>query len=344
MVTRGPADEPEHELEHLRRLREILARASSLRSLEDEELTELPRLYRHASSVLARLETSGRDPRLAAGARSLVGRAHALLYAQRDAQQVGLAQRVSNLFLCEAPRAIRSEWRLLSLSFALLYGLAALAWYAVGNDLDLAPSLLDPAVVTEEIRQLRDVQEGEPFRGNFNFGLRESPATAGWIMLNNIRVGVLFFAFALIPPLYLYVLGTNALMLGTYTAVAGHWGQAGAISSILWCHGVLEIQAIVLSGTAGLCLIRAWVRPGAWTRRHALQVESRRALVLLAPMVPMLVLAGLIEGFITPHAPAAVRLTIAVLSGMGLLLWALLGGRSDHARSLARGQLAKELG
>ena len=81
------------------------------------------------------------------------------------------------------------------------------------------------------------------------------------------RRAVLFFATSLLPPIYLILLCTNALMLGTYIAVAGHWDQAGAISSILWCHGVLEIQAIVLAGTAGLCLVRAWVRPGPWSRK-----------------------------------------------------------------------------
>ena len=236
--------------------------------------------------------------------------------------------RLVRLFLEEAPRAIRAEWRLLSLSLALIYGLALLAYFAVSRDLDLAPSLLAPAMVEAEISQLEATANGEPFRGNFTFGWGESPAAAGMVTLNNIGVGILFFASALLPPLYLYVLSNNALMLGTYTAVAGHWGQAGAISSILWCHGVLEIQAIVLAGTAGLCLVRAWVRPRAYTRRHALQRESRRALLLLAPTVPILIFAGVIEGFVSPHAPIAVRVAVAVVTGVLLLVWALFGGYS----------------
>ena len=236
------------------------------------------------------------------------------------------------VFLLEvAPRAIRAEARLLACSFGLLYGLAFLAWVGVSRDLDLAYSLLTPEFVDQEIAQLAALNEGQAFRGNFTFGLGESPVTAGWIMLHNLGVGVVFFATALLPPLYLYMLGTNALMLGTYTAVAGHWGQAGAISSILWTHGVLEIQAIVLVGTAGLVLVRAWVRPGARTRGHALQHESRRALELFAPVFPMLVVAGLIEGFVSPHAPLAVRLAVAIGSGLALVAWVGLGGRGKLA-------------
>ena len=126
-------------------------------------------------------------------------------------------------------------------------------------------------------------------------------------------------------------------MVGTYTAVAGHWGQAGSISSILWTHGVLEIQTLVLVGTAGLVLVRAWVRPGAYTRAHAMVRESERALALFAPAFPLLVIAGLIEGFISPHAPLAVRLAVAVASGVGLVAWVALGGREDGVRAAPDG-------
>lgn len=318
------------------RLHTLLARApggrgEGQRTWTNEELLELPRLYRHACTQLARLEAEGENPRLAEELRGLIAGAHGLLALEEPRPAAPWLVRALVFLLEVAPRAIRAEARLLACSFGLLYGLAFLAWVGVSRDLDLAYSLLTPEFVDQEIAQLAALNEGQAFRGNFTFGLGESPVTAGWIMLHNLGVGVVFFATALLPPLYLYMLGTNALMLGTYTAVAGHWGQAGAISSILWTHGVLEIQAIVLVGTAGLVLVRAWVRPGARTRGHALQHESRRALELFAPVFPMLVVAGLIEGFVSPHAPLAVRLAVAIGSGLALVAWVGLGGRGKLA-------------
>ena len=314
--------------EGLRRLHALLARAGpSGRSLSEDDLLELPRLFRQACSIAARLEARGDDPLGAGRARRLVARAHALLYRRREPRSTSWLHGFHELFLVRSPRAVRAEWRLLGGTALLVYGLATLAWFAVSRDLDLAPSLLSPAVVEAEIHQLQETPEDEPFQGNFTFGLGESPTTAGWIMVHNMGVGVLFFASALVPPLYLLVLANNSLMLGTYTAVAGHWGQAGAISSILWCHGVLEIQAILLAGAAGLCLVRAWIRPGPWSRSHALQLESRRALELLAPVFPMLFLAGLIEGFVSPHAPFGVRIAVAVGTGAMLMGWIFLAGR-----------------
>ncbi len=329
----GPVSESDRE--HLARLEAILGRARGA-AWSDQELLLLPRLYRHACSVLARLQATGEDPRGAAGVRVLISRAHAVLYRPDDGGAKAWMSRLVELFLVQSPRAIRAEWRLLALSLVLDYGFALLAWFAVSHDLDLAPSLLDPRMVEQEIEQLQETARGEPFRGNFNFGFGASPLTAGMIVLHNIGVGILFFASALVPPVYFYIVSVNGLMLGSYTAVAGHWGQAGAISSILWTHGVLEIQALVLAGTAGLCLVRAWVRPGPWTRRHALQRESKRALELFAPVFPLLVIAGLIEGFVTPHAPLAVRVTVAIASGVGLVAWVLLGGRRREPVGAAR--------
>jgi len=311
----------------LQRLARLCSTPRKLPAWSEADLGAFPDLYRRACTELAALEERGTDPRRARELSALVLRAHGILHRNASPRGAALPARLARFLLGDCPRAVRAEWRLLTLSLVLLYGLALLAWFAVSRDLDLAWSLLAPEVVENELEQLAALEAGEPFRGNFTFGFGKSPAAATGILLHNIGVGTLFFASALVPPLYLYVLSTNALMLGTYTAVAGHHGQAGAISSILWTHGVLEIQAIVLAGTAGLVLVRALVRPGARTRAHALAVESRRALELFAPIVPMLVCAGLIEGFVSPHAPLAARLAVAAGSGLLLLAWALLGGR-----------------
>jgi uncharacterized membrane protein SpoIIM required for sporulation len=147
-----------------------------------------------------------------------------------------------------------------------------------------------------------------------------------------MSVSVLFFGTGLVPPLFLLILGENALMFGTYTAVAGHWNQAAEISSIVWCHGTLELQAIVLAGIAGIALVRAWIAPGPWSRAHAMALASRRAWALLAPVFPMLFLAGLIEGFVSPHAPLPVRLGVALASLLGLVSWIGFCGRRVDAK------------
>jgi uncharacterized membrane protein SpoIIM required for sporulation len=329
-MKRGSLDD--HDLARLRALRTLVQRRR-LRALLPDEATGLAASYRHACTCLARLEAQGDDARRIAEVRRIVGAAHGLLFrAPRLGNPLGFARRAAGFFLGDAPRTIRSEWRFLSLSFGMVYALAILSFFAVRADLDLAPSLMNAAYVEAEIEQLEATTAGERFVGNFSFGLGESPRAAGWIMFHNMTIGVLFFAAGLVPPFYVLLLATNGLMLGTYTGVAAHWDQAGSISSILWCHGTLEIQALVLASTGGLVLLRALVRPGPRTRRHALQRESRIAWRLLAPVFPLLFVAGLIEGFVSPHADLGVRMMTALVTGAGLLAWMSFAGRGVPER------------
>lgn len=319
------------DLQHLARLRSLLARVRGRRlsKLRESELRELPRLYRFASSLHARLETRGNDVGTLEETRDLVRRAHAVLYRGAESARKPWWQRLSELYFVHAPRALRAEWRLFAFMLVFFYTLSGIAYLAVSHRLEFAFSLLDPGVVANEISQLQATADGAPFQGNFTFGIGESPRVAGWILAHNMGVSILFFASGLITPLFFYFLATNALMFGTYTAVAAHWDQGTAISSILWCHGTLELQALVIAGMAGLILIRAWVAPGPWSRRHAMKLESRRSLLILAPVFPMLFVAGLIEGFVSPHAPTPVRLTVAVVSGLAFLAWFAWSGREE---------------
>ncbi len=325
----------QEEARHLEHLRGLLDRAGTRgpRALAAEELRELPRLYRFASSLLARLETRGSDPTARRLVRDLVRRAHTLLHRPLERDPRPLHQRLWDLLMVESPRALRAEWRLLALTLGFFYGLAAAAYLAVVNDLELAFTLLDPGTVAIEIGQLEATERGEPFRGNFTFGFGESPQIAGWILAHNMGVSVMFFASGLVLPLFVYLLANNALMVGTYTAVAAHWGQGWAISSILWCHGALELQAIVIAGMAGLILVRPWLAPGPWSRTEAMRRGTRRALLVLAPVFPMLLVAGLIEGFVSPHAPTPARLAVAGVTGALFLAWLLFAGRGRAGRA-----------
>jgi uncharacterized membrane protein SpoIIM required for sporulation len=215
-----------------------------------------------------------------------------------------------------------------------MYGIALISYFVVARDLDMAWTLFDPNMVGQELEQLQNTAPGAPYRGNFTFGLGASSFNAGWIMTHNMYAAIIYFGAALVPPLYVLWLATNGLMLGVYTGVAANYGQAGNISSILWCHGVIEIQAFVLAGAAGLVLVRAWIAPGAWSRRQALRAEAARSWRLLAPVFPMLFLAGNIEAFVSPHAPFAVRIAVAVTTGAVILAGIVLAGRrvDDPAR------------
>ncbi len=330
-----PADaEAERHLAQLRGwVRGVQGRG--LRSLRGEDLAQFPAMYRYAVTRLSKARTAGQDSPSTRALGQLIAGAHGILYRDLAAPPEGRLRRAVRFLMYVCPSAIRAEWPMLATSLALFYGLALIAYVLVANNLELAFTLLDGNVLRQEFAQLQAVTPEAPFRGNFTFGLDQSASTAGALIANNTWVAVLLFTSALIPPLYALVLVLNGLMIGTYLGVASHWAQGGNILSIIMCHGVLELQALALSGAAGLVLARGLFRPGVWTRSHAMRLESARAWRLFAPVLAMLVGAGLIEAYVSPHAPLGVRLACMIISVAALGMWLCLssGTKALQAKS-----------
>jgi uncharacterized membrane protein SpoIIM required for sporulation len=109
---------------------------------------------------------------------------------------------------------------------------------------------------------------------------------------------------------------------------AQYYGVAPLLWSFVSPHGYLELTCIVIAGAAGLMLGNALLRPGLQLRREALARAARRAVELVAGAAPVLVVAGLIEGFISPsELPVLVKLAIGPLAGVALYSLLLTVGR-----------------
>jgi uncharacterized membrane protein SpoIIM required for sporulation len=168
-------------------------------------------------------------------------------------------------------------------------------------------------------------------------------AMAAKIMTNNI--GVTFTAFAGGVALGLVTAAAllfNGLMLGAVAGLAFGAGNTDTFIELIVPHGVLELSCIVIAGTAGLRLGRAIVDPGRGRRGPAVTAEARRAVQLVVGTAPWLVVAGLVEGFITPAGIGPVPALVVGL-GLGLLFWALVWWRGAPASDEGAG-LEAEVG
>jgi uncharacterized membrane protein SpoIIM required for sporulation len=164
----------------------------------------------------------------------------------------------------------------------------------------------------------------------------ERAASATFIMTNNIQVSLLAFAGGvLLGAITLYVLYNNGMMLGVIAGAAQAYGFSGNLWGFIAAHGVIELSVIFIAGGAGLQLGWAIIRPGLLTRRAALVLATRRAMHLLLGCIPLLVIAGTIEGFISPAPlPIAFKLFVAVGSGILLYSYLLLAGRDKRRARL----------
>lgn len=145
-----------------------------------------------------------------------------------------------------------------------------------------------------------------------------------YVMVNNIRVTLAAFAFGLSFGLgTAYLLLFNGLILGGASGLAIEAGNGELLVAALAAHGVLELTCIVVGGAGGLSLGWAMLRPRKQTRRQALMTEASDAFRIAGGTLPWLVLAGLIEGYVSRVGLGPVPTTIVGVL-VGGTFWALL--------------------
>src|SRR5205823_11258746 len=156
------------------------------------------------------------------------------------------------------------------------------------------------------------------------------------VLVNNIKVS--FVAFAL--GVFLCA-GTVAILFynGLNVGVAGglfiHAHQAGKFFGLILPHGLLELTAVTIAGAAGLRLGWTVIAPGDRPRGEALAEEGRRSVVLVLGLMLCFIVAGLIEGFVTPSdLPVFLRVAIGILVELAFISWVVIRGRAAVDRGL----------
>lgn len=178
------------------------------------------------------------------------------------------------------------------------------------------------AVVGDEYiyMTINNIEKGAPF-AVYESGLKYFMSS--FIMANNIKVAFTAFAFGALYGIgTFYILVFNGLMLGCITAVFAQYGLLVDFSATVLVHGTLELFAILVAGAAGLRFGQSIFRPGNLTRLEAIYIFGNEAFQLCAAMVPVFVIAGILEGYVTPlHLSLGLRAGIIVLSAVLLFLY-----------------------
>jgi uncharacterized membrane protein SpoIIM required for sporulation len=291
---------------------------SSLRRLHREEVRELGRIYRRTASDLAIARAESRDPRLVNYLNSLVIRAHGRIY-RADTQG---RRRLRDFFLKDFPRTFRRTWHYTAIIFAVFLVFGLIGFLGTWADPDFS-----------ELAYVNPL-----WRYNINAHIHwwETLNDANQVGASNIfthNITVTFNAFALGATLgigtLIYILRFGA-QTGAVLALTYRAGFGNDLLAFMAGHGVIELSCVFIGGGAGLMIGSAILMPGDLSRADALKTRGLDAVRLMVGCVPLLVIAGIIEGFVSP-APIspAVKFTIALLTGIALYAYLLLAGREE---------------
>jgi uncharacterized membrane protein SpoIIM required for sporulation len=272
------------------------------------EVLRLAALYRGAAADLALARRGHPGDPLVGRLESLVARARQAVYAEepRRGSLRTFFGRTYWVRVRERPLALLVAVALLVVPAAL-----TIAWSIsdTGAAVGLVPGQFRGAV--------------EPV-GDTGMTASQTAAFSSAVMTNNIQVTFLAFAAGILFGLgTAFVVAYNGAVLGAVAGGAIANGNGAEFAQFVTAHGVIELSCIAVAAAAGMRMGYALVAPGPRTRSRALAEEARTAIVIVLGTIPWVILAGIIEGFVT-RAGFGLVPGILLGFGVGATYWALV--------------------
>jgi len=290
------------------RIDELLARSgrSGVRALTHTELQELALLYRQTASDLASIREDSSSRNLTHYLNQLLGRAHNLIYMGRRSKPLSIIRFYRETF----PQIFHET---------LPYTVVATAIFFATAFAGLMVALVDPGFPRYVLgSSMMDTIEKQTMWTHSVVTIK--PLASSAIMTNNLSVSLGTFALGVTAGVgTVFELAYNGLMLGVISGACWRAGMIGQLMSFVAPHGVIELPAIFIAGGAGLLLAKGMLFPGTLPRRASFAFEGARAVRLVLGIIPMLIVAGTIEGFVSP-TDISPRWKYTLAAGMFLLL------------------------
>jgi uncharacterized membrane protein SpoIIM required for sporulation len=307
---------------HWQRLEQLVDRSGrgGVGALGHDELQELGLLYRQTASDLATVREDITSRPFTSYLNQLLSRAHNLIYMGRRPNWGSIV----TFYVDTYPRIFREAFPLVLLA-ALVFVAGGLAGVvATLRDPGFAHQILGP-------QMMETIEKREMWTHSI---LAVKPMAASGIMTNNITVGFLMFAAGITAGLgTLWMLVTNGLLMGVLAVATARAGMALQLWDFVAAHGALELPAIFIAAGAGLEIARGLLFPGMLPRKDSLRLAGNRGTMLLLGELPLLVVAGVIEAFVSPVKIATpLKFLLSAVLFTALVLYLSSGRKAEAAR------------
>lgn len=271
------------------RLEQIVDRSgrSGVAGLAHDELQDLGVLYRQTASDLATVREDITSRALASYLNQLLARAHNLIYMGKRPKW----NRIADFYLNTYPQIFREIFPLVFVAALLFIASGFAGALVTWRDPGFAHQILGP-------QMMETIERREMWTHSI---LAVKPMAASGIMTNNITVGFMMFAAGITAGIgTLWMVITNGLLMGVLAVATARAGMSMQLWDFVAPHGVLELPAIFIAAGAGLEVARGLLFPGIMARKESLMRAGNRGAKLLLGTIPLLIVAGVIEAFISP--------------------------------------------
>jgi len=299
----------------------------SARKRSFAEVRELGRLYQQVTEDLSFAQTTFPEEVVTEYLNQLIRRCHALFFRQEKMR----GRRIVDFFTVTFPGLLGKLWVPVFVSTAVFAVSIGVSFFLVKGNIEMGEIFLPGNMYDMAVN---DLELRKKFSNFDNIPERMRTAISLYIWFNNSMVSLYCFVLGITFGLgTLYILIRNGFILGALTAVYYMNGQFADFVSLIMVHGSIELVAIVFAGGAGLHVGSALISPGRLPRTQRLKMNAVNALKILWGVISLLLIAGLIEGLVTPlKLPVHIRLAImsANLLLLGLYcMWGMVLRRKD---------------
>ena len=234
----------------------------------------------------------------------LTSKVHQRLYANKR-QDRG---RFARFWAVELPLVVARHHGTLAftaLLFVLFTGLGALS---AAYDDSFVRVVMGDSYVNQTIENIR--------RGDPMAVYKQEGETLMFLSItaNNIYVALSIFVQGVTLGIGTLVqMFRTGLMLGSFQYFFYHYHVLQASVLTIWIHGTLEISAIIVAGAAGFVMARGLLFSGTYGRGEAFRKSARDGLKMAVGLVPIFIVAGFLEGFVTRHTEMPVAASLAII-------------------------------
>ncbi|WP_047983926.1 stage II sporulation protein M [Ornithinibacillus californiensis] len=287
--------------------------SKSRKNVTSKNIAEFDRLYQKASQHLSYSQTYFPNEDVTFYINELVGKSHNLLYKN----QVTSGKQIRDFFSKRFIGLLLEQWKFIVVSALLFFAGGLAGFLAVADDPLHIYSIL-PADISQGV---------DPERLGEGHDSIDSSLMSAEIMTNNIQVAILAFASGItFGILTIYLLVFNGLLVGALAGLFWHYGMTYEFWAYIVPHGMIELTAIFIAGGAGLIMGYRLFVPGPYSRIYQLKYHGKRSVLLFLGTVPLFVIAGIIEGFITPAAISLeAKYIVAGITVIGMIAYIALG-------------------